>query len=154
MVAIKSDIASEMKRAMSAGQFDQAAKIGARILRLHPKRTDIEIMTAVSELQTGWLANAGRRLKRLFHALPLTDRFFAPVAQNFRQYAYQSNDFAALETAIRRRLGTEPGNGILAYMLADAIFQDELIKSPGVCVAPRLAEAIDALVLIPAQSAQ
>lgn len=155
MVAIKPDIASEMKRAMSAGQFDQAAKIGARILRLHPKRTDIGIMTAVSELQAGSLANAGRRLKRLFHALPLKDRFFAPVAQNFRQYAYQSNDFAALETAIRKRLlGTERGNGMLAYMLADAIFQDELSKSPGVCVAPRLAEAIDALVLIPAQSAQ
>ncbi|WP_297008242.1 tetratricopeptide repeat-containing sulfotransferase family protein [Thalassospira sp. UBA6510] len=84
----------------------------------------------------------------------MKDRFFAPVAQNFRQYAYQSNDFAALETAIRKRLGTEPGNGILAYMLADAIFQDELSKSPGVCVAPRLAEAIDALGLIPAQSAQ
>lgn len=152
MAQTKSDIAFEMKQAMSAGQFDQAAKLGARILRLHPKRTDIEIMTAVSELQAGSAAKAGRRLKRLFNALPVTDRFFAPVAQNFRQYAFQSNELGALEATIKKRLGTEPKNDILLHMLAEVIFQDEVNKSPGLCIVPRLTEAVDLLHLVPAQS--
>ncbi|HAY47539.1 MAG TPA: hypothetical protein DCY62_01105, partial [Thalassospira sp.] len=66
MTQSKKDIAGDLKRAMSAADFDTAAKIGARILRLHPRRTDIEIMTAVSELQGKNPASAGPRLRKLF----------------------------------------------------------------------------------------
>ena len=100
MTQSQQDIALEMKQAMSAGQFDRAAMIGAQLLRLHSNRTDIQIMTAVSELQAGSVANAGRRLKKLFNSLPLTDRFFGGVAQNFLQYAYQSNDYSSFESSI------------------------------------------------------
>ena len=152
MTQSQKDIALEMKQAMSAGQFDRAAMIGAQILRLHPKRTDIQIMTAVSDLQGGSVANAGRRLKKLFDSLPLNDRYFGPVAQNFLQYAYQSNDFTSFETAIRKRMSAATQKDWLSYMLADAMFRKELSKSPGMCFAPGLADAIDSLNSIPGTS--
>jgi len=152
MTQSQKDIALEMKQAMSAGQFDRAAMIGAKILRLHPKRTDIQIMTAVSDLQGGSVANAGRRLKKLFDSLPLNDRYFGPVAHNFLQYAYQSNDFSSFETAIRERMRAAPQQGWLSYMLGDVIFQRELSKSPGLCVAAGLGEAIGILSSIPGTS--
>jgi tetratricopeptide (TPR) repeat protein len=152
MTQSQKDIVLEMKQAMSAGQFDRAATIGAQLLRLHPKRTDIQIMTAVSDLQGGSVANAGRRLKILFDSLPLDNRFFGPVSQNFLQYAYQSNDFSSFESAIRRRMRAAPQQGWLIYMLADVIFQKELSKSPGLCFAAGLGEAIDILRSIPGTS--
>ena len=152
MTQSQKDIALEMKQAMSAGQFDRAAMIGPQILRLHSNRTDIQIMTAVSELQSGSVANAGRRLKRLFNSLPLTDRFFGVVAQNFLQYAYQSNDYSSFESSIRKRLRAATHKDGLSYMLADVIFQRELSKSPGLCFAPGLGEAIDVLSSIPGKS--
>jgi tetratricopeptide (TPR) repeat protein len=152
MTQSQKDIVLEMKQAMSAGQFDRAATIGAQLLHLHPKRTDIQIMTAVSDLQGGSVANAGRRLKILFDSLPLDDRFFGPVSQNFLQYAYQSNDFSSFESSIRRRMRAAPQQGWLIYMLADVIFQKELSKSPGLCFAAGLGEAIDILRSIPGTS--
>ncbi|WP_296987716.1 tetratricopeptide repeat-containing sulfotransferase family protein, partial [Thalassospira sp. UBA1131] len=152
MTQSQKDIALEMKQEMSAGQFDRAAMIGAQILRLHSNRTDIQIMTAVSELQAGSVASAGRRLKKLFNSLPLTDRFFGPVAQNFLQYAYQSNDYSSFESAIKKRLRTATQKDRLSYMLADVIFQRQLSKSPGLCFAPGLSEAIDILNAIPGTS--
>ena len=141
-----------MKQAMSAGQFDRAAMIGAQLLRLHSNRTDIQIMTAVSELQAGSVANAGRRLKKLFNSLPLTDRFFEPVSQNFLQYAYQANDFSSFESAIKKRLSAASQKDGLSYMLADVIFQKEVHKSPGLCFAPSFKEAINSLKSIPRTS--
>jgi len=152
MTQSQKDIALEMKQAMSAGQFDRAAVIGAKILRFHSKRTDIQIMTAVSELQGGSVESAVRRLKNLFNSLPLTDRYFGPVAQNFMQYAYHSNDFSSFESAIRKRLRTAMQKDRLRYMLADVIFQRQLSKSPGLCFAPALSEAIDVLNAIPGTS--
>ncbi|GAA0633129.1 hypothetical protein TH4_19830 [Thalassospira tepidiphila MCCC 1A03514] len=145
MTQSNKDIAHEMKQAMSVGQFDRAAKIGARLLRLHPKRTDIEIMTAVSELHGTYLANAGRRLKKLFNSLSLDDRYWGPVAQNFLRYAYQTNDFGSLEAAVRKRIHAAPQNDLLPYVLADVLFQAEVYKSPGLSVAPSLSEAIEIL---------
>ncbi|BDW95653.1 hypothetical protein MACH10_13380 [Thalassospira tepidiphila] len=152
MTQSQKDIALEMKQAMSAGQFGRAAMIGAQLLRLHSNRTDIQIMTAVSELQGGSVANAGRRLKKLFNSLPLTDRFFGVVAQNFLQYAYQSSDYSSFESSIKKRLRAATQKDWLSYMLADVIFQRELSKSPGLCFAPGLSEAIDVLNSIPGKS--
>lgn len=152
MTQPKKDIALEMKQAMSAGQFDRAARIGARLLRLHPKRTDIQLMTAVSELQGGSHENGGRRLKRLFGALPLGDKYFPAVVTNFLQYAETFNDYRSLESSIRKRLSVAPHNDMMLAMLADVIFRREVVSSPGLCHAPRLAEAIKILRDIPRNS--
>lgn len=152
MTQSQKDIALEMKQAMSAGQFDRAASIGAKVARLHPKRTDIQIMTAVSELQGGSVANAVRRLKKLFNSLPINDRYFGPVTQNFLQYAYQANDFYSFESAIRKRMRTTTQKDWFSYMLADLLFQAEVYKSPGLSFAPSLVEAIDILRAIPPES--
>lgn len=152
MTQSKKDIALEMKQAMSAGQFDRAARIGMRLLRLHPKRTDVELMTAVSELRGGAPENAGRRLKRLFGSLALDDRYFPAVIQNFLHYASFSNDYGSFEKAIRKRLAVTPKSDLLAYLLADVIFQHELHTSPGACFAPHLNDAVESLRSISRQS--
>lgn len=68
MTQSQKDITLEMKQAMAAGQFDRAVVIGVRLLRAYSKRTDIQIMIAVSELQSGSVMSAGRRLKTLFNS--------------------------------------------------------------------------------------
>ncbi|NIY77089.1 hypothetical protein HED22_15660 [Thalassospira sp. HF15] len=150
----KHDIALEMKQAMSAGQFQRAARIGARLVRLHSKRTDIQVMTAVSELQGGLIDDASRRLRQLFDALDLNDRHFPAVTNNFFQYAQAFNDYASLEAAVRKRLSAAPQSDMLLAMLADVIFRREIVSSPGLCHAPRLEEAIEMLRDIPLSSAK
>ncbi|MBX2831717.1 MAG: sulfotransferase [Rhodospirillales bacterium] len=152
MTQSKPDIARDLKQAMSAAEFSTAARIGARILKVHPKRTDIQIMTAVSELQGGSPVSAGQRLRKLFRNVPTNDPLFAPVAQNLLQYCYISNDFNSVESAIEQRLRAAPRNDTLSYMLGDFIFQREVAKSPGRCIAPKLSRAIKVLSGIPERS--
>ncbi|MBC05384.1 MAG: hypothetical protein CMO10_03725 [Thalassospira sp.] len=152
MTQPKKDIALGMKQAMSAAQFKQAAKIGAQLVRLHPKRTDLQIMTAVSELQAGLPDNGARRLKKLFASLPFGDNYFPAVTKNFLQYAEAFNDYGSLESSIRKRLRAAPHNDMLSAMLADVIFRREIVSSPGLCHAPRLAEAVQILRNIPEKS--
>lgn len=145
MTQSKKDIAGDLKRAMSAADFDTAAKIGARILRLHPRRTDIEIMTAVSELQGKKPASAGPRLRKLFRTVPTNDRLFTAVAQNLLQYSYLTSDFGSFESVLEERLRAAPKDGFLAFLLADVLFRAESHVSPGKCVAPKLSRAVSAL---------
>jgi tetratricopeptide (TPR) repeat protein len=152
MTQSNTDIARDLKQAMSAADFDRAARIGAKILRLHPKRTDIQIMTAVSELQGSKPARAKTRLAKLFDALPVSDRLFGPVAHNFLQYSRLSNDFSSFESAVKRRLRAAPQSDLLSFMLADVIFQKEVATSPGRCFAPKLAQSIEILSAIPRES--
>lgn len=154
MIQSRYDVALEMKQAMSAGQFDRAAQIGSGILRLHPKRTDIHIMTAVSEMQGSAPVNAGRRLKRLFGSLSLTDKLFPPVAHNLLQYAYITNDFCSVESVVKDRYKAAPKSEFLAIMLADVIFQAEVSKSPGRSFAPSLKNAVNILRKFPESSAR
>ncbi|MEQ9344899.1 MAG: sulfotransferase [Thalassospira sp.] len=152
MTQSKPDIARDLKQAMSAAEFDTAAKIGARILKIHPKRTDIQIMTAVSELQGKIPENAGQRLRKLFRNIALDDPLFGAVSQNLLQYCYITNDFNSVELAIEQRLRAAPRNDLLSYMLGNLIFQREVAKSPGRCVAPKLSRALEALSVIPEHS--
>lgn len=152
MTQSKADIAADMKRAMSVGDFDRAAMIGAGIIRKYPKRTDIQIMTAVSEMQGKNPSSAGPRLRRLFRNLSPDDKLFGPVAQNMLQYAYITNDFNSVESVIESRFRAAPQSDIFAFLLGDIIFKHEIHKSPGRSYAPRLEYAAEVLAKIPARS--
>lgn len=149
MTQVKADIAQDLKLAMSAGEFDKASKIGARILRLHPKRTDIQIMTAVSELQGKMPAQAGQRLRRIFRNLAPDDRFFVPVTQNLIQYAERTGDFDTVEAAFEQRYRAAPQYGVFACLLAEVIFRHQTHLSPGRSFAPQLDYAVEILAKIP-----
>ncbi len=145
MTQVKADIAQDLKLAMSAAEFDKAAKIGARILRMHPKRTDIQLMTAVSEMQGKNPLQAGQRLRRIFRTLLPNDRFFGPVSQNLLQYSYITNDFSSVELVMEERHRAAPQYSVFALMLADVIFRHQCKLSPGRSYAPKLAQAIELL---------
>lgn len=145
----KSDIAAEMKKAMSAARFDRAASIGLKLLQTHPKRTDIHIMTAVSEMQGTHFQRAGQRLRRLFLSLEPTDRYFNPVVQNLFKFVQASGDFrSAIEIAEKKHLA-EPGQAVYREILAEFIFRHETKISPGRSVSADLDRAIALLEGIP-----
>lgn len=145
MTQSQTDIAADLKKAMSAAEFEAAARIGARILRTSPKRTDIQIMTAVSELQGDKPAAAGARLRKLLRTLPTNDKLFDAVAHNLLQYSYFSNDFGSFESVLEARLRAAPQDDRLAYLLGDILFRAEVASSPGRCVAPKLDRAVKVL---------
>ncbi|RCK41538.1 sulfotransferase [Thalassospira profundimaris] len=145
MTQLQNDVARDLKKAMSAAEFDEAARIGVRILRSHPKRTDIQIMTAVSELQGSNPAAAGARLRKLFRTVPTDHKLFGAIAQNLLQYSYIVNDFCSFESLIEQRLRAAPQDDFLAFMLGDVIFRGEVSTSPGKCIAPKFDRAVEVL---------
>lgn len=153
MTQAQNDIAADLKKAMAAAEFDAAARIGARILRTYPARTDIQIMTAVSEFQGRNPASAGPRLRKLFRTTPTTDKLFGVVAQNLLHYSYFTNDFSSFESLLEERLRIATRDDFLAYLLGDVLFRGEVATSPGKCIAPKLNRAVDVLEAITERSA-
>lgn len=154
MTQTHTDIAKDIKHAMSVADFDRAATIGAKVLRLHPKRVDIQLMTVVSELQGRTPAKAWARLSKLFREVPVSDRYFGAVAQNLVQYSYITSDFSSVESLIEARLRVAPHDETLCCILADVIFQGVVATSPGRCFAPKLARSVELLTKVSEQSAQ
>ncbi|MCC9625461.1 sulfotransferase [Thalassospira sp. MA62] len=151
MAQAQNDIAKDLKAAMSTGAFDKAIRIGERLIKKYPKRTDIEIMTAVSEMRADKDTRAGQRLRRLFRNISTNDRFFAPVSQNLVQYAFQTGDFDSVEKVVEDRYRAKPSNSAVAVLFGQVVFQHETRKSPGLSYAPRLSDGLNALAKVSTQ---
>lgn len=149
MAQAQTDIAAEMKKAMSAARFDMAASIGLKLLRTHPKRTDIHIMTAVSEMQGSHFQRAGQRLRRLFRSLEPADRYFNPVVQNLYKFTQVSGDFRSSIEIVEQKYISAPGQAAYREILADLIFRQEMKVSPGRSISADLERAIALLEGIP-----
>ncbi|MBO9509430.1 sulfotransferase [Thalassospira sp. A3_1] len=128
MAQVQKDIAAEMKKAMSAGQFDKAAFIGAKLVRTHPKRTEIHIMTAVAEMQGSHFARGGQRLRHLFRSLEPGDRYFGPVAQNLLHFSDRSGDFKASIEIVEQKHRNAPKDPAYREILADLLFRQEIMR--------------------------
>lgn len=153
MTQTNTDIAKDIKQAMSVADFDRAAAVGAKVLRVHPKRVDIQLMTVVSELKGRAPKKAWARLAKLFRNVPVTDRYFGAVAQNLVQYSYITSDFSSVESAIEARMRVAPQDDLLRFMLADVIFQGVVATSPGRCFAPKLDRSVELLLNVSEHSA-
>ncbi len=149
MIQVQTDIAAEMKKAMSAAQFDKAALIGAKLLRTHPKRTEIHIMTAVAEMQGSYFARAGQRLGRLLRNIDPSDRYFGPVVQNFMQFVQVGGDFKSAIKIVNKKLSSAPKQPAYREILADLIFRQETKISPGRSISANLDRAIALLEGLP-----
>ena len=128
MVQAQKDISTELKKAMSTGQFDKAASIGAKLARIHPKRTEIHIMTAVAEMQGSHFVRGGQRLRRLFRSLEPADRYFGPVAQNLLHFSERAGDFKSFMEIVEPKHLNTPKDPAYREILADLIFRQEIMK--------------------------
>lgn len=143
------EMTSRMQQAMSARHFDEAARLGEKLVRTHPKRADLQLMTSVAELQGTHLDRGGRRLLSLLDRMDGTDRHLGMVLQNLSAFARARGDYGSVIRAVEKKHARHPSNPFFTEFLASLIAEDERRFAVGRCYSAKLLRAISLLESIP-----